>query len=125
MIPLENVFMLNIDCVIDQTTLDSLRTRSSDIPVFSGTKANIMGALKTKNLISKTANTSIRENSIQLINHVKYVNINESILSVLKIFQQSDVDIICVVEEFQVIGIVHQENILKLMFKEIQESWIS
>lgn len=69
MTQLQDVFMLSIDGVLDRPTMESILSAGhSRVPVFSGSRENIVGVVLVKNLLFNAPNETTRISSLQLRN---------------------------------------------------------
>ena len=144
MTPINKVFMLNINQPLDESLKRQIYERGySRIPIFEGTRENIVGLLLTRDLILANLNdglTTIHQlRSIFVRHDLQACDHSERLHSVLSKFKENDLQIVIVTEvepieddketkEFQlkiidglkqrVIGIVTREDIIEDILQE-------
>lgn len=84
MIPIDNVFMVNEDRIIDENLLDELETHNySKVPVYAQHRSNIVGFFKLKELlVLKNSPTRSVKNS-NLVHPIIKLNENLSLLDAI------------------------------------------
>ena len=71
MIPLNNTFMIDEECVVDLNLVENLKkVNISKIPIYKNTPENIIGYLKVKNLISLTLEDNIKLKDSNVISSI-------------------------------------------------------
>jgi CBS domain containing-hemolysin-like protein len=129
--PIEDVFMLSVDDVLNQETIEKLLSYGhSRVPVYQESRKNIIGLILVKRLLNINTALSTPVKDIKM-SEVVYVEAKASIWSVLTLFQsgkshmavvkseQSEDD---VMEEVNNIGIVTLEDIFEeLIQKDIED----
>jgi metal transporter CNNM len=126
--PLDDIFMLSVDEVLNQETMDRLLSYGhSRVPVYRNDRTNIIGLVLVKRLINIDALKSTPINDLKLTD-VVVVDASASIWSVLNTFQtgKSHMAVVKKINENEVepttIGIVTLEDIFEeLIQQDIQD----
>lgn len=120
MTPLENIFFLNKNAILNHATLRKIYTHGhSRIPVFHHKKQNIVGILFTKDLIhldpkKRTPVEQLMRRDFQTVKASKKLD------DVLRLFQEWRTHLSIVIDsENKVVGIVTLEDVLEEIIGEI------
>ncbi|CAG8524345.1 8458_t:CDS:2 [Ambispora leptoticha] len=121
--PIEKSFLISYDAILDQKTLEVIvRTGHSRIPVYKGTRDNIIGVLLTKSLILYNPHDAIPLRK-HTINKIPTVEANLPLFEMLNIFQEGRSHIAIVVrskkeQKTPPIGIITLEDVLEELIQE-------
>jgi metal transporter CNNM len=126
MIPIEKVYMLRSDVIINKETLTEILTKGySRVPIHNGdNKANIAGILHIKKLVAIKEGTALSSPRIKLRSPV-YAHPNISVLDLLSIFQEGKGHMALVSEQpegaapgkYPILGIITLEDVMELLLK--------
>ncbi|CAG8768263.1 4302_t:CDS:10, partial [Racocetra persica] len=120
MTPIDKVYMLPIDTVMDRITMREIySTGHSRIPIFGGSRQNIIGVLLTKSLIMYSPDDA-RSLKTFPINTIPTVSAETPLFDILNTFQdgRSHMAIVVKGEENKPIGIITLEDVLEELIQE-------
>ena len=122
MTPLEDVFMISYDAVLDRPLLQTILKKGfSRIPVFKGERTNILGMIMVKNLLEAELTDKSLIKDLKLSNIPKF-NVDHSPFSIFNEFKQgkSHLGLVeSVADGVRVpIGIVSLEDIIEELLQQ-------
>ncbi|RIA85012.1 hypothetical protein C1645_858325 [Glomus cerebriforme] len=118
MTPIETAFMISIDSILDKITIREIYTTGhSRIPVYEGSRDNILGVLLVKTLIMLNPDESkpLRECKI---NKIPTVESETPLFDILNAFQEGRSHMAIVVKENVPVGIITLEDVLEELIQE-------
>lgn len=129
--PLENVFMLDVNCKLDHDTMTQISGKGhSRVPVYEGNKENIVGLLFVKSLIMLDPDEATPIKDVYKARSFLRSSTTEPLFDLLDKFQTGKSHL-CVVYKTQidegnnmksrVVGIITLEDVLELLIQE--EIW--
>ncbi|CAG8777963.1 7006_t:CDS:2, partial [Cetraspora pellucida] len=120
MTPIDKVYMLPIDTIMDRITMREIySTGHSRIPIYGGSRKNIIGVLLTKSLIMYSPDEA-RALKTFPINTIPTVSAETPLFDILNTFQEgrSHMAIVIEKEENMPIGIITLEDVLEELIQE-------
>ncbi|KAJ3148495.1 hypothetical protein HDU86_007425 [Geranomyces michiganensis] len=119
MTPLERVYMLPSTAKLNRATMQEiLRLGHSRIPVYSGTKSNILGILLVKTLILLDPDAETPVSQVRLITKVPKANPDTNLFHMLNIFQEGASHLATVHDKVDLIGIITIEDVIEEIIQE-------
>ncbi|CAG8579034.1 19994_t:CDS:2, partial [Racocetra fulgida] len=118
MTPIDKVYMLPIDTIMDRITMREIySTGHSRIPIFGGSRQNIIGVLLTKSLIMYSPDDA-RSLKTFPINTIPTVSAETPLFDILNTFQDGRSHMAIVIKENNPIGIITLEDVLEELIQE-------
>ncbi|KAJ3146104.1 hypothetical protein HDU89_006670 [Geranomyces variabilis] len=119
MTPIERVFMLPSTAKLDRATMQEiLRLGHSRIPVYSGSKSNILGILLVKTLILLDPEAATPVDQVRLITKVPKASTDTNLFHMLNIFQEGASHLATVHDKVDLIGIITIEDVIEEIIQE-------
>ena len=122
MTPLADVFMVSVEIPRRELLGQAGKYRRSRIPVYRGTRQNVVGILYLKDMLRLGADGEEEAGLADLLKPPFVVPSSKTLPLLLQDFQRRKVHLALVVDEFgEVVGIVTLEDVLEELFGEIRE----
>jgi putative hemolysin len=125
MTPRINVYMLNIDCNLENEIDEIFENKYSRIPVYQNNKDNIVGIINIKDLTEGIIKKGIK--NLKLTDIMRKPLFNRDLIKINKLFEQmknTKNHISILINEFgETSGIVTMEDIIEEIFGNIEDEF--
>ncbi|RGB32113.1 hypothetical protein C1646_763297 [Rhizophagus diaphanus] len=118
MTPIDKAYMISIDSILDRITIREIYTTGhSRIPVYEGSRDNILGVLLVKSLIMHNPDDSKPLKDCK-INSIPTVEAETPLFDILNTFQEGKSHMSLVFKEGVPVGIITLEDVLEELIQE-------